>query len=219
MRNAVRRYVAGIFLLISVIGLTSCSQSQIYATDKQSGVYAAIPNGWQKITTAQLTKAESQSTADGAAERLANVVWQEAYTTSLKTKPLAVFSLDAPEGAVVYLRVRDLNYDDMNSVSYNDLRNIILPITTWLEDPTKANVDFVLLDDYERVEKIARGVRTIFTFSDRAGISETVDQTALVSDDRTRIYILLVRAPTKYYKAHAKELQAIGDSFTVRGNK
>ena len=65
MRNAVRRYVAGIFLLISVIGLTSCSQSQIYATDKQSGVYAAIPNGWQKITTAQLTKAESQSTADG----------------------------------------------------------------------------------------------------------------------------------------------------------
>ena len=120
---------------------------------------------------------------------------------------------------MVYLRVRDLNYDDMNSISYNDLRNIILPITSWLDDPTKANVDFLLLDDYERVEKIARGVRTIFTFSDRAGISETVDQTALVSDDRTRIYILLVRAPTKYYKAHAKELQAIGDSFTVRGNK
>jgi hypothetical protein len=219
MRSAVRRYGVGIFLLISVIGLTSCTQSQIYAIDKDSGVYAAIPNGWKKITTAQLTKAESKSTADGAAERLANVVWQEAYTTSSKTKPLAVFSLDAPEGAVVYLRVRDLNYDDMNSISYNDLRNIILPITSWLDDPTKANVDFLLLDDYERVEKIARGVRTIFTFSDRAGISETVDQTALVSDDRTRIYILLVRAPTKYYKAHAKELQAIGDSFTVRGNK
>ena len=77
----------------------------------------------------------------------------------------------------------------------------------------------MLHDDYESVEKVARGVRTIFTFADPNGISETVDQTSLVSDDRSRIYILIVRAPTKYFKGNAKELQAIGDSFTVRGDK
>ena len=214
-----RRSVIATLLACSIIGLTSCSQSQIYAADKSSGVYVAIPNGWHKISSKQLNSAEAKSTADGAAERLASVVWQEAYTTSPATTPLSIFSLDAPDGAVVYVRVRDLGYDDLNSISYNSLRNLILPITTWLEDPKKANTKFVLHDDYERVEKIARGVRTIYTFGDPAGISETVDQTALVSDDRSRIYVLLVRAPTKYFKKHSKELQAIGDSFTVRGNK
>lgn len=219
MRGRIKGLAVATLLACSLIALTSCSQTQLYAADKTSGVYLAIPKGWHKISTTQLNNAESKSTADGAAERLASVVWQEAYTTSTTTQPKVIFSLSAPDGAVVYVRVRDLNYDEMNSVSYDSLRNLILPITTWLEDPTKANSKFILHDDYERVEKIARGVRTIFTFADPSGISETVDQTSLVSDDRSRIYVLLVRAPTKYFKVHVKELQAIGDSFTVRGNK
>jgi hypothetical protein len=127
--------------------------------------------------------------------------------------------LDPTEGAVVYIRVRDLNYDDMNSISYNSLRDLIVPLTTWLGDPAKANEKFVLHDDVERVEKVARGVRTTFTFGGPLGVTQTIDQTSLVSDDHTRIYILIVRATTKYFKKHVKELQAIGDSFTVRGNK
>lgn len=214
-----KRSVIATLLACSIIGLTSCSQSQIYAADKSSGVYVAIPNGWHKISSTQLNTAEAKSTAKGAAERLASVIWQEAYTTSPATTPSSIFNLDSPDGAVVYVRVRDLGYNDLNAISYNSLRNIILPITTWLANPTKANPKFVLHDDYERVEKIARGVRTIYTFGDPGGISETVDQTALVSDDRSRIYVLLVRAPTKYFNKHSKELQAIGDSFTVRGNK
>jgi hypothetical protein len=219
MRKVPKRLTLATLTVCTLLLLTSCSQSQIYAADKTSGVYVAIPKGWHKIPNTQLNSAESKSTAEGAAERLASVIWQEAYTTSPEVTPPSIFSLDAPDGAVVYVRVRDLNYDDMNSISYNSLRNLIVPITTWLEDPSKANSKFMLHDDYERVEKIARGVRTIFTFADPAGISETVDQTALVSDDRSRIYVLLVRAQTKYFKKHAKELQAIGDSFTVRGNK
>ncbi len=219
MQTRIKRLLTAALVVCSLLLLTSCSQSQLYAADKKSGVYLALPKGWNKISNQQLNSAESKSTAKGAAERLASVVWQEAYTTSPVTTPSSIFSLDSPDGAVVYVRVRDLNYDDMNSISYNALRNLILPITTWLADPTKANSKFVLHDDYERVEKIARGVRTVFTFGDPAGISETVDQTALVSDDRSRIYVLLVRAPTKYFKEHVKELQAIGDSFTVRGNQ
>lgn len=219
MRALPKRFAIASLLACSLFVLTSCSQSQIYAADKASGVYVAIPNGWHKISSADLGNAESKSTSPGAAERLANVIWQEAYTTSTKTTPASALNLSSPDGAVVYVRVRDLNYDDMNSISYNALRDLILPLSTWLSDPTKANSKFVLHDDYERVEKIARGVRTIFTFADPNGISETIDQTSLVSDDRSRIYILIVRAPTKYFKKHAKVLQAIGDSFTVRGNK
>jgi hypothetical protein len=219
MRSVKSRFALGAALGVLVLSLTSCSQSQIYAVDKVSGTYVAIPHGWNKIEKSELNKAEAKSTAPGAAEKLANVIWQEAYTTATSVKPSGVLSLESPEGAVVYVRVRDLSYDELNGVSYNNLRNLILPITSWLDDPEKANSKFVLYEDYERVEKVARGVRSIYSFGDSAGISETVDQTALVSDDRTRIYVLIIRATTKYFKEHTKELQAIGDSFTVRGDK
>ena len=127
--------------------------------------------------------------------------------------------MQAPEGAVVYVRVRNLNFEESNSISNNTLRNLIAPVTTWLEDPENANPKFVLIDDYERVEKAARGIRTIYRLADDSGISETVDQTVLLSEDRSRVYILLVRAKTKYYDKHVDELLAIGDSFTVRGDK
>jgi hypothetical protein len=207
------------FATAGLISLTGCSQSQIYAVDKTSGTYLAIPKGWNKIAKSDLNKAESKSTAPGAEEKLANVIWQEAYATSPKVNAEQVLNLKAPEGAVVYVRVRDLNFEEINSISNNSLRNLIVPLTTWLEDPTKANSKFVLIDDYERVEKAARGIRTIYTFEDSAGVSETVDQTALLSEDRSRVYILLVRAMTKYYNKHVDELLAIGDSFTVRGDK
>lgn len=219
MRTVSKRVTLVTLATAGLIALTGCSQSQIYATDKASGTYVAIPKGWNKIVKSELDKAESKSTAPDAPEKLASVVWQEAYTTSPSVTPTQVLSLQAPEGAAVYVRVRDLNFEESNSISYNSLRNLLVPITTWLEDPAKANPKFVLIDDYERVEKVARGVRTIFTFEDVAGVSSTIDQTALLSDDRSRIYILIVRAKTKYYDKNVDELLAIGDSFTVRGDK
>ena len=219
MRSVKSRVALSAVVGVLVMALTGCSQSQIYATDKLTGTYVAIPNGWNKIEKSELDKAESKSTAPGAAEKLANVLWHEAYTTSPEVTATQILNLQAPVGAAVYVRVRALDFSEINSISYNSLRNLLVPITTWLEDPAKANPKFVLIDDYERVEKVARGVRTIYTFEDAAGVSETVDQTALISDDRTKIYILVVRAKTKYYNKHVDELLAIGDSFTVRGDK
>jgi hypothetical protein len=219
MRSVVRQLALGAVMAISVFGLAGCSQSQIYAMDKTSGTYLAIPQGWNKIDKAELDKAESKSTAENAAEKLASVIWQEAYATSPKVAAPQVLNLQAPEGAVVYVRVRNLNFEESNSISNNTLRNLIAPVTTWLEDPDNANPKFVLIDDYERVEKAARGIRTIYTLADDSGVSETVDQTVLLSEDRSRVYILLVRAKTKYYNKHVDELLAIGDSFTVRGDK
>ena len=219
MQLQAKRLAIVALITAGLVGLTGCSQSQIYAMDKVSGTYLAIPKGWNKIVKSDLDKAESKSTAPNAAEKLASVIWQEAYATSPKVAAPQVLNLQAPEGAVVYVRVRNLNFEESNSISNNTLRNLIAPVTTWLEDPDNANPIFVLIDDYERIEKAARGIRTIYTLADDSGVSETVDQTVLLSEDRTRVYILLVRAKTKYYDKHVDELLAIGDSFTVRGDK
>ena len=54
MRSVVRHFALGAVMAIAVFSLTSCSQSQIYAMDKVSGTYFAIPKGWNKIVKSDL---------------------------------------------------------------------------------------------------------------------------------------------------------------------
>jgi hypothetical protein len=158
------------------------------------------------------------STATGAAARLAQVTWQEAYSKDGEAKAADVFSLSAPKSPLVYVRVRDLSVDEMQSVSYNSLRDIIVPLTSWINKGSVGN-NFTLTDDFEAVQKIARGVHTIYAFSGSDGVNQTINQTALVSNDRTKLYVLLVRAKTSDFSKDEKELTKIADSFTVLGAK
>lgn len=206
-------------ILISVAFLlTGCTSSMLYAKDKKDGVYFTLPNGWKKISQSELAAREAQSKSNGAAERLALVSWQEAYSESGELKPDDIYSLKAPKSPMVYARVRNLNIDEVQSVSYNSLRDIIVPLTDWINKST-AEHQFSLSDDFEVVQKNSRGVRSIYSFAGADGIEQTVDQTAIVSNDRSKIYVLLVRAKAKAFREKSKELTKIADSFTIRGAK
>lgn len=213
--------------LISIVTTAMCATflisgctapSQIYAADKKDGVYFTVPYSWKKITSLALNAREAQSTTPGASDRLSQVKWQEAYSPSADIGPADVFNLTTPKSPIVYVRIRSLSADEANAVSYNALRNIIVPVTTWLTSTSPSTPKFQLLDDGENIQKIARGVHTIFAFTGSDGISQTMNQTSLVSDDRSTIYVLLVRSSTLYYNAHKSELEKIANSFTVRGN-
>ena len=166
----------------------------------------------------ELNAIESKSSASGAAERLALVKWQQAFTFDKSVTPSRVFSLVAPKVPIAFVRVRELFPDEVNSVSYNSLRNIVEPITEWINSPTATTPTYNIVDDYEVVQKSARGVRTIYNFTTK-GISQTIDQTALVSSDRHKIYVFVVRCTTTCYNKHIKIISRIADSFTVRGNR
>ncbi|MCX6450163.1 MAG: hypothetical protein NTZ31_00435 [Actinobacteria bacterium] len=205
--------------LIGVISLTGCQSSQIYSGDKNLGMFVAIPHGWKKISQEQLHTRELQATTVGAKERAQSVIFQEAYSLDPKTSPAEVFSIKAPQDAIVLLRSRYLTGDEMNSVSYNWLRDVVFPLTTWLSNPTAKTPQYQLIDDLENVQNKARGVRTVYSVVDSDKVSQTISQTALVSDDRTKIYVLLIRARTSWYQKNASIVSKIAKSFTVRGNK
>jgi hypothetical protein len=204
--------------LIASITLTGCSSSQLYAKDKKDGVYFTLPNGWKKISQSELNKRESESKASGAADRLSLVSWQEAYSRKGEAVPKDVFSLNSPKSPLVYVRVRSLSMDETQSISYNSLRDIIVPLTKWINNgnPTQ---DFALVNDFEAVQGKARGVQTTFSFIGSDGIDQTINQISMVSEDRSKIYVLLVRASTKDYLANEKMLNKIANSFTIRGPK
>ena len=212
-------------LVVSLSALSGCSSkpSQIYAKNSDTGSYFTIPYGWHLITESELSKRESKSTADGAADRAASVLWQEAYSPSKKVTAKDVFALDAPSSPIAFVRVRSLLPNEVNEVSYNFLRDIFVPLTTWLNSSTDSSssplpmTGFGMINESEFIAKSAHGVRSTFSFTGQGDKSQTFDQTAVVSDDRTLMYILLVRSTTDYYQKHSKELDKISQSFTIRG--
>ena len=200
------------------LGLTGCASTQMYAKNKSEGVYFTVPNGWKQISQKDLAKRESESKASGAADRLSLVSWQEAYSKGGEAKPEDVFSLKAPQSPLVYVRVRNLSPEEVQSVSYNSLRDIIVPLTDWISKGNESQ-NFVLENDFEEVKDGARGVHEIFSFTGLDGVDQTINQIALVSDDRTKLYVLLIRANSKDFQANNLELKKIADSFTIRAPK
>ncbi len=205
--------------MVLAISLSACGESsKLYPASKSEGVFFSVPNTWDEISSASLNKYERESAGTEGDSRQALVKWQIAYSTNSKLKVSEVFDLTAPKAPLAFARVRDLEGTEINSVSYNSLRDVIVPITSLMNGDDPSAPDFEILADQEVVEKGARGVQTIYSFS-IDGVKQTINQTALVSNDRTTMYIFVVRCESKCYDKNEKKIDEIVGSFTVQGAK
>ena len=212
-----RRPVIALLGIALVLGLTGCGESsKLYPASKSEGVFFSVPTNWKALSTASLNKYEKESTEPEGAARQALVKWQIAYTTNKKLKVSEVFNLTAPSQPLVFARVRDLESSEINSVSYNTLRDVIVPVTQIIAGDDPSAPDFQILVDQEVVQKGARGVQTVYSFSidDK---EQTFNQTSLMSNDRTTMYIFVVRCTTECYAKNKKKIEEIVSSFTVEG--
>ena len=212
-----RRPMVALLGVALVLGLTGCGESsKLYPASKSEGVFFSVPTNWKALSTASLNKYEKESTDPEAESRQALVKWQIAYTTNKKLKVPEVFNLTAPSQPLVFARVRDLESSEINSVSYNTLRDVIVPVTQIIAGDDPSAPDFQILVDQEVVQKGARGVQTVYSFSidDK---EQTINQTSLMSNDRTTMYIFVVRCTTECYAKNKKKIEEIVSSFTVEG--
>lgn len=212
-----KRPVIALLGIALVLGLTGCGESsKLYPASKSEGVFFSVPTNWKALSTASLNKYEKESTEPEGAARQALVKWQIAYTTNKKLKAAEVFNLTAPTKPLAFARVRDLESSEINSVSYNTLRDVIVPVTQIIEGDDPSAPDFQILVDQEVVQKGARGVQTVYSFS-IDGKEQTINQTSLMSNDRTKLYIFVVRCTTECYNKNKKKIEEIVSSFTVEG--
>jgi hypothetical protein len=212
-----RRPVIALLGIALVLGLTGCGESsKLYPASKSEGVFFSVPTNWKALSTASLNKYEKESSEPEGAARQALVKWQIAYTTNEKLKVSEVFRLSAPSQPLVFARVRDLESSEINSVSYNSLRDVIVPVTQIIEGDDPSAPDFQILADQEVVQKGARGVQTVYSFS-IDNKEQTINQTSLMSNDRTTMYIFVVRCTTECYAKNKKKIEEIVSSFTVEG--
>ncbi len=197
--------------------LTGCgTQSKQYAASNKAKTYFTVPNGWHEISEKALTEFEKKSTPAGST--VPTVTWQIAYTPLKNIKISQVYSIQTFDQPVVVARVRPLSNAETQSISYNNLRDILLPLQSWVTTPSAAPAGFNLINDYEIMDQGVRGVRSIYSF-DRNNVNITLDQVAMVSNDRRTLYVLLSRCNSDCYTKNRKVIDGIVTSFTVKGKK
>lgn len=216
MAKTLKGVIAALLSAISILTLSGCSTSQQYAGSKADGAFFAVPNGWHQISNAELNKEEGNTKNQDALDRLSMVTYQVGYSAKKKITPEQVFLLDPTDHPVVFARFRDLFPEERNSISLNTLRNVIFPVTDLLDGTIDNTRNFQLIDDQEIVDKGGRGVNITFSF-DFEGQNETINQTALYSTDKTKIYLLIARCTTECYNKNVDQIEKIVKSFTVRG--
>ena len=216
-RKNFRSIVALVLTCFLGLGLASCgSPSQNYVSYKEDGVYLALPKTWSEISPESLATQEAKSTAAGASERAAAVKWQIAFSPDKSVTASDVFSIQNSNSPIVFLRIRSLSAVERNLVSLNSLRDVIVPLSSWIDGALKIPV-FTLLEDGELTEKAATGIHSRFIFGPADGEPQTLDQSVLLSPDRKSLYVLVARCSKTCFEQNQEVLDKIVASLRVQG--
>jgi len=214
-----RRGLAGLWLVLIVVIVSACGAPQYtYVASSDSHAFFKVPGGWHKISDSAL----AHTLQGGSSSAEPTGVWSAGYDGSAAPSASHVF------GAVVkqpfaFALVEPLSTSAQSSMSYNELRDIFLPVTS----SSRANAvksgfpltGFQLLRNSVLTPgQGVHGVRVTFDYTFPNGTADTFDQVALTNADNTEIYLLVLHCTATCYRQHHSEIDTVMQSFTVRSN-
>lgn len=210
-------------LAVAAIMVTAACAAPEYTYVKNSGqkTYFKVPHDWQQTGTDSLDDMLSGTNPDSARKTARQQTWWSvAYDAATTPDARHLLINGVTDEPIVYARISPLTETQQNAVSLDMLRNAILPVTDDAREASAANAD---LTDFELLhdEVLAptsglHGVRVVFDYVLGSGVMHTFDETALVNNDNSKLYLLMIRCSTACYKARHDELDTIATSFTVR---
>lgn len=203
-------------VLVPVIALAGCAAPQFtYVADSSAKAYFKVPYRWHKIDDSSLAaqlKSSGFSTGTG--------LWDQGYDANGQPSADHVFSATATQPFALAL-VAPLSPAASNAMSYNLLRDFILPVTPTSRQAAAKNgfplTGFRLLKDSVIAPGSgAHGVREVFTYTYPGGHTNTFDQVALTNSTDTMVYLLLVHCLSTCYSRNLSQIDTVMTSFTVR---
>ena len=220
--------LTGILAALAAFALvTACGSSDYtYVTNKGEQTYFKIPATWTELDRGALRQIWAEQAPDSLEQMIIDHDrWVVAYDAA--PQPALTHLAEPVSQPVVLAIVQDLTAEEGSSLSLDDLRNLFQPVTPELRDEAKKyweeqgvpfNVE-VLNDAILEPNAHVQGVRVIYNFKHGENPLETRDLTAFVSDDRTKLYLFLLRCTTECYFSRFNEMTAIAESFTVVGRE
>ena len=210
------RHVYRVAALV-VVGLSaagcSLAPQYTYVSDSADNAYFKVPPSWHQVSESSLQSAEGPSTQEGS------YLWSEAYDAASKPSVDHVFAATARP--VAYASVLSLSSGERNQISFNSMRDLLLPVTAAARKAAAAAheelegfaslSDQVLTDGHNN-----RGIREIFEY-DLGTTLETFDLTVLTNAGTTKLYFLLVQCSATCFAANYPQISDVVTSFTVGG--
>jgi hypothetical protein len=211
-----RGRIVGLWVVLLGLAVAGCAAPQFtYVTNSSQHTYFKVPSGWRQISAGALAAA-----VNGGSSKPQAGVWTVGYDGS--TQPEANHVLGAEnQQPFAYSVVAAVNQTTTNELSYNDLRDFFLPVTSAARSSAAKSgfplTNFKLItDSMLELTQGVHGVREIYDYSYPDGSVNTFDQVALTNADDTEVYLLLVHCLASCYSKHQSEIDTVMKSFTVR---
>lgn len=208
--RVVKGLVGGCALLLGV-ALSGCAAPRFtYVANSSQSTYFKVPSGWHKIGSAALA---AQLQASGTVD------WLVGFEPGAKAAASDFGSVKITR-PFVFADVGPLNDTAINELSYNSLRDIILPVTATARSNAAAQGS--TLSGFQQIRdqvltpgRGVHGVRETYQYT-FGRTSDTFDQIALTNADQTVLYLLYVHCTSSCFSHEQAEINEIMLSFTVR---
>lgn len=223
--EAVRRagvVLAATGLCVALVAAGGCG-APAYTYVKNSGehTYFRLPREWHRVDQDELDSALSADDPNSAAAIASKrLVWSIAYDAETPPSALHMF-VTAGDEPFVFATVRPLSTGQRDAMSYDGMRDFVLPVTDGAREAAATNglpvSDFELLrDDLLAPRPGIRGVRVVYNYRLGPEPLQTFDQTTYVNSDTSKVYVILIRCSAVCYRQRSAELDSVATSFTVR---
>ena len=210
--------LGGLGALALAIAATGCAAPQFtYVADGSANTYFKVPYGWHKISGGALASAfRSPGNPFGPGSRL----WDIAYDADSTPTAAHLFSPLATQ-PFAFAYVAPLSATGSNSMSYNGLRDVMLPVTAAARQAAvKAGVPLtgfhLLRDTRLALSQGVHGVWDTFDYTYPGGITDTFGKVALTNSGKSLLYVLVVHCIATCYTQDRDQIDTIMSSFTVR---
>jgi hypothetical protein len=216
--RSTRGLIGGLTLLLTgvlaMVGLSGCgAPAYTYVADDAAGTYYKVPVQWHQISRQQIN-ALLQSEGGSSAG-----IWSTAYDAGTGPNADHVLAGDLSQ-PFAFAEVLTLNSTASNELSYNMLRDFILPVTSSTRS-SEAQQGFPLIDFKQLVDQTitgkqgVHGVREVFQYTFPGGAANTFDEDVLTNSDQTEVYLLMVHCVNSCYTQNQNAINTVMTSFTV----
>ena len=216
--RSTRGVIGGLTILLAgilaTVGLSGCgSPAFTYVADGAAGTYYKVPVQWHPISQQQiddLLQAEGGSSAG---------IWSTAFDAGSGPNANHVLAGNLSQ-PFAFAEVLALNSTASNELSYNMLRDFMLPVTSSTRS-TESQEGFPLTDFKQLLDQTVtgkqgvHGVREIFQYTFPGGAANTFDEDVLTNADQTVVYLLMVHCTNTCYTQNQNAINTVMTSFTV----
>jgi hypothetical protein len=213
-----RGLIGGLTVLLLVVlataGLSGCgAPAYSYVADDAAGTYYKVPVQWHQISQQQINALFESEGGSSAG------IWSTAFDAGSGPNANHVLAGNLAQ-PFAFAEVLTLNSTASNELSYNMLRDFMLPVTSSTRS-TEAQQGFPLTDFKQLVDETitgkagVHGVRETFQYTFPGGAANTFDEDVLTNADQTEVYLLMVHCTSTCYTQNQNAINTVMTSFTV----